>query len=639
MGYMLRSGLSGIIGFKVLRASRTAVMVVCATILMLWLPATSYAHGWQVQSVPLLTQWEKRISPEHLFNHYPRPLMRRPVWQNLDGLWHYVILPRNQRSDPIHFAGRILVPFPVESALSGVEKPLLPDQCIWYRRTVHLAWSGTQRTLLHIEASTWKTSVYVNGHLACVHRGSYTPITCDISRFLHARGRQTLLIRVWNPGGEQFEPRGKQTPRPHRDYFSESSGIWGTVWLEPVPSDYITHIVIRPDPQHNRVLVRTETNHPGGNLLVSAKLFDGTAEVSKAAGLAGVFLQLPVRHPRLWSPRHPFLYGLKVSIRYNGKIIDSIKSYVGIRTISVGPGIGGKTQILLNGKPLFERGLLYQGYWPGGLYTPPGDRAMAYDISTAKRLGFNMFRVHEIVEPRRFYYLADRLGYLIWQDMPTAWPPPDRHLTQRQIDRVILAGHHWWGNIGPLPAAAKAEYLAELTSMIRHLRNNPCIVVWTAFNEGWGIHDVRRITAHIRRLDPTRLVDADSGWNLNHTFNSPSAIPGDILDTHHYPGPRALWPTATKAAVCGEFGGIFYAVAGHCWLRNPQRTDPMAKAIARYRRLWAEVRKLRREKGISAVVYTEMMDQQQEIAGLLTFDRRLKFPARIIRDITLGKGR
>ncbi len=593
--------------------------------------------AWQIQKAPLLTRWAKRVTPPHVWWHYPRPQMRRNVWKNLNGLWHYAIAPENRRTPPRPFAGEILVPFPIESALSGVRKTLLPTQCIWYRRNFQIpsAWRPRQ-VLLHIEAANWQTRIWINGHAAGMHRGGYSPICLNITPFLRRRRGQTILIQVWNPGGEKFEPRGKQVLHRHGMYFTEFSGIWGTVWLEPVPQHHIAHLITVPHLRQRMVALKVQTQGAGGGSIL-ASLFSGKNRVAAASGRSGQFVNMAVPHPHLWTPDSPFLYRLTVRLTLAGKTVDRVSSYVGMRSITVGPGIDGRTQILLNGKPVFERGFLYQGYWPDGLGTPPDDRAMRYDISTAKKMGYNMFRIHQIVEPRRFYYLADRLGLLIWQDMPAAWPPPRRPLTQQQVAaRILRSGD--WGAIGRFSRHERQAYRRELAAMIRELRDDPSVVVWSPFNEGWGIHHVSHMVRLIHQLDPSRLIDADSGVNINPIYKNPYNESGNILDIHHYPGPRAIAPSHTQASAAGECGGVYYFLPRHLWVTGPIRPcQTMAAALARYRKDWQEAWRLRKTLGLSAMVFTEFMDQQQEIGGLVTFDRVPKFPIRIIRRLTLGK--
>lgn len=594
--------------------------------------------AWHPAPCRLMSRWAHRVRPGHAWTHYPRPQMRRSVWKNLNGLWHYAITSRHQLHAPKQWTGHILVPFSIDSALSGVGKIMLPSDCIWYHRSFSIPadWRGRQ-ILLHIEAANWESWIYVDGHLAARHRGGYSPITVNVTPYLNASERHRISVRVWDPAGELFEPRGKQVLRPSGMYFTECSGIWGTVWLEPVNAAHIKSLLIVPHVRQKLFDVKADASGAGAGLTMRVTLQNKNKTISTGMGRAGQFIRLDVPHPHLWMPRSPFLYSVHIALIRHRHVVDRVTSYAGMRSVTIGPGTGGHTQILINGKPIFQRGLLYQGYWPAGLYTPPGDRAMAYDIRTARRMGFNMFRVHQIVEPRRFYYLADRMGLLIWQDMPAAWPPGRRGLTHAQIRRRILAGGNW-GAIGPIPAAERREYRRELTAMIHELRNDPSVIVWTPFNEGWGIHNVPGIVHLIRHIDPSRLIDADSGVNVNPIYKNYYRIPGNIVDIHHYPGPRAIAPSRTQAASAGECGGVWYPVIGHYWPRAPiNRPFSRQAALARYRKDWQEAWDLRRHMGISAIVFTELMDQEQEIGGLLTYDRIPKFPIKAIRRITLNR--
>jgi beta-galactosidase/beta-glucuronidase len=606
------------------------------TLVLVMLAVPQGAFAWHVRQVPLVTRWSRLVNATHAWPHYPRPQMRRRVWQNLNGLWRYAISPRSGQLPPRHYAGSILVPFPIQSALSGVRETVLPSQCIWYKRYFQIppAWRGRQ-ILLHIEAANWETRIFINSRSAGIHQGGYTPITANITGFLRPGGQQKIVICVWDPCGERFEPRGKQVLHPHGMYFGQSSGIWGTVWLEPVPDAYIAHLDIVPHVHRQSVALNVQTDGADAHDVIVASVLAGKKLVASASGRPGRFFSVSVPHAHLWSPRSAFLYTLLVRLVRAGKTMDRVSSYFGMRTISVGPGINGRTQILLNGKPVFQRGFLYQGYWPDGLYTPPDDRAMIFDISTAKQMGYNMFRLHQIVEPRRFYYLADRLGLLIWQDMPAAWPPNRRGLSQQEIAAKILASQNW-GAIGPFGKREKLDYRHELAAMIRELRDNPSVVVWVPFNESWGIHNVARMVRRIHHLDPSRLIDADSGVNINPIFKNPYQVPGNIVDIHHYPGPRALAPSKTRASAAGECGGVYYFLPHHLWVTGPLKACPTpAMALARYRKDWQEAWHLRNHLGLSAMVFTEFMDQQQEIGGLVTFDRVVKFPVQTIRRITL----
>ena len=561
--------------------------------------------------------------------------MRRSEWKNLNGLWNYAITAQ-AASRPGAFTGQILVPYPYQSALSGVMRPLSPTHAIWYHRTfqVPAAWRG-RHILLHFDACAWRASIYLNGRLIASHQGSYSGFTVDVTSSLDGQKSQSLLVKVWNPVGLKIEPRGKQVMRAHGMFFSACTGLWGTVWLEPVPARHIRHLIITPDVSRHAVLVRVATTPVSPPAEVRAAVYRGKRLIAQVTARAGSVLRIGIPHPALWSPAHPELYQLRVELMIGGKRHDRVASYFGMRSVTLGPGPDGKMRILLNGKPIFERGALYQGYWPDGLYTPPTDAAMRFDLRTAKAMGFNLLRVHQIVEPQRFYYWADRLGLLVWQDMPAAWPPVHPE-ARAAIRRQVMASRHWWPANGPQTAAQKLEYVAELKAVIRQNRNHPSIVVWTLFNEGWGQHDTGLLTALIQKLDPSRLVDDASGW-----FDRGA---GNIIETHHYPDPQSAAATESRAATCGEFGGIPLAVPGHYW-PGPGRVPSLvikpgerARLLKRYQHYWAEVRQLRKSRDMCAAVYTELMDQQQEACGLMTFDRKIiKFPLASIRAVTTGR--
>ncbi len=586
---------------------------------------------WHKATAPLMTRWAAKISPATAWTHYPRPQMRRTRWKNLNGLWQYSITP-HKAVNPGAAAGLILVPYPFQSALSGVMRPISPAEAVWYSRdfTIPAAWAE-QSIVLHIDRSAWRTDVFMNGKKVAVHQGSYTGFRVNITPFLKKQGPQHLRIKVWNPVGLKIEPRGKQVLQPHGMFFTACTGIWSTVWLEPVPADYLRHLVITPDLPDNAVVVKAVVSDKSIPSLVSVRVFDGSRLVGTASGSADSGLRIAIPHSIKWSPSHPFLYHLSVQLSIGGRLEDKVRSYFGMRSISLVRGKDGRMRIALNGKPLFERGALYQGYWPDGLYTPPDDAAMRFDIRTAKAMGFNLLRVHQIVEPQRFYYYADRMGILIWQDMPAAWPP-NHPMSVQAIHREVYNSRHWWPANGPQTRQQKKEYHAELGALIRHYRNHPSIIVWTPFNEGWGQHDTAAIVAYIHHLDPSRLIDDASGWFDRGV--------GDVIETHHYPQPRSAVATSTRAATSGEFGGIFLALPGHYWPGNNARIRRGVRRrylLALYRRYWRQVYKLRKTRDMSGAVYTELMDQEQEACGLMTFDRKvIKFPIRLIRAATLG---
>src|SRR5438445_7703278 len=483
-----------------------------------------------VSRPPLTTRWTAEVTPEQVLPEYPRPDLVRPTWQTLNGTWQYAVRDSGSTSSPRAWDGTILVPFPIESQLSGVRRTVTDRQRLWYRRTFRIpSTAAGTRWLLHFGAVDWEAIVSVNGRRVGAHRGGYDPFTLDITGALRpAPGDQELVVRVWDPTDHGEQPRGKQVSKPESIWYTAVTGIWQTVWLEAVPRDHISALDVRPDVDAGTVTVRVDAAGPTPAPTVSGTALDGDRRVAEGTGLVGRPLTLPIPDAKLWGPGHPFLYSLRVRLAAAGE--DSVTSYFGMRKIAVARDSAGVPRLFLNNRPLFQLGTLDQGWWPDGLYTAPTDEARRSDIETLQHLGFNLIRKHVKVEPARWYYDCDRLGMLVWQDMPSG-------------DNKT--------------AAAQQEFAAELRRVVDALRNHPAIVMWVPFNEGWGQHDTGRLVAWLKRYDPTRLVDNASGWT--------DAQVGDVLDVHDYPGPKIPLPDSTRAPVLGEFGGLGLPLDGHTW--------------------------------------------------------------------------
>jgi hypothetical protein len=551
---------------------------------------------WQPASGPLMTKWAAKVSPDHPLPEYPRPQFVRADWRNLNGLWDYAIRPRAEAA-PAAFDGKILVPFPVESALSGVMKKVGDANRLWYRRTFEVprAWRNRQ-TLIHFGAIDWEATVYLNGKELATHRGGYDEFTVDLTNALNAGDTQDLVVSVWDPTDAGTQPRGKQVANPRSIWYTSVTGIWQTAWIEPVPKARIDGLVIVPDVDTGRVLVTAVTNASESHL--TAVAFDGTREVARTSGM-GQRLVLTIPRPKLWSPDSPSLYDLKVTWGRPGeRPTDEVTSYFAMRKSSLCKDADGVTRLCLNNKPLFQVGPLDQGWWPDGLYTAPTDEALRSDIEVTKQLGFNMARKHVKVEPDRWYYWADRLGLLVWQDMPST---------------VIR---------GARTEESMREFEAELKEMIDERRNHPSIVMWVPFNEGWGQYDTPRIVQWIKSYDPSRLVDNASGWT--------DAAVGDVSDVHRYPGPGVPKIEPSRAAVLGEFGGLGLPLAGHTWQSQANWsyrgfTSP-AELTDAYVDLLARLHPLLGSPGLSAAVYTQTTDVEIEVNGLMTYDRAVIKP-------------
>ncbi|MBN1851727.1 MAG: PQQ-binding-like beta-propeller repeat protein [Pirellulales bacterium] len=546
------------------------------------------ADQWQPASGRLMTRWAKEVTPENVWPEYPRPQMTREHWMHLNGLWEYAIRPKDSEQ-PSEWDGQILVPFPVESALSGVMKAVQPDQRLWYRRTFEKpSVPADGHVLLHFGAVDWECTIWVNGSRIGNHRGGYDPFHFDITDALKD-GDNELVVSVWDPTDAGYQPRGKQILKPHGIMYTAVTGIWQTVWMEPVPAASIQSVKIVPDIDRSMVTVTVQASTDRS---VQISVLDKNTVIEKKMGQTGQAVELPMDQPKLWSPDEPNLYDLKVELVQDGKVTDTVGSYFGMRKIAVAKDEGGIHRLMLNNKVLFQYGPLDQGWWPDGLYTPASDAAMKYDIVMTKQFGMNMARKHVKYECARWYYWCDRLGLFVWQDMPS-------------------------GDSGKNDES-KANFRKELQAMIDTLQNHPCIVMWVPFNEGWGQHDTREIVNWIEKYDPTRPVNEASGWTDQKS--------GTVSDMHSYPGPGMRPVEENRVIVLGEFGGLGMPVRGHCWqdeknwgyvsFKNSEElTDAYVGLLTAMRPLI--------DRGLAAAVYTQTTDVEIEVNGLMTYDRAM----------------
>jgi hypothetical protein len=548
------------------------------------------AEQWKPADGPLMTRWAKDVSPERALPEYPRPQMMRENWVNLNGLWDYAIAPKADAA-PKEYQGKILVPFPVESALSGVKKMVGADNKLWYRRTFETPKDAIgKRLLLHFGAVDWQTTVWVNRKEIGSHQGGYDPFTFDITDTLKADGTQEIIVGVWDPSNDGPQPRGKQVKKPGGIFYTPVTGIWQTVWLEAVPNQYLRGIKITPDVDAQSVTVEADA----GPVQLTVTVMDGDREIASISGPSNTRLTVKFPNPKLWSGESPFLYGLRIKAGD-----DAVQSYFGMRKIEVKKDDKGVNRIYLNGNAIFMAGPLDQGFWPDGIYTAPTDEALKYDIEVTKQLGFNCTRKHVKVEPARWYYWCDKLGLLVWQDMPSG-------------DRSVGPGR---GEVKRTPEAQKIQE-TELKALIDTHYNSPSIIMWVVFNEGWGQYDTVRITDWVKKYDPTRLANPASGWN-----DFPA---GDVIDMHHYPNPAAPKPQETRASVLGEFGGLGLPTPGHMWADKNWGYKGVAdgKALTRqYVKLMSGAWQLRETQGLNAAIYTQITDVETEANGLLTYDR------------------
>ncbi len=574
------------------------IAVVCC----LLLGESLSALAWQPAEGPLRTRWTKDVSPANALPEYPRPQFVRKEWLNLNGLWQLAIALK-EAPKPETFPNQILVPFPVESSLSGVMKRVSENERIWYRRTFEVprSWRGRQ-VLLHFGAVDFEATVWVNGRQAGQHRGGYDAFTFDITDALQASGPNELLVTAWDPTDAGTQPRGKQVRKPGGIWYTPTSGIWQTVWLEPVRSAHLTGVRIVPEIDQKAVVVKPTATATLGQCMIEVTVLDGRTRVARESVVPGRELTLTLKNPKLWSPEQPNLYRLVLALKLGSRTLDRAESYFGMRKISLGKDEKGFTRLMLNNKPYFQLGPLDQGFWPDGLYTAPTDTALRYDIEATKKLGFNLARKHVKIEPERWYYWCDKLGLLVWQDMPSG----DKYIGGRDPDITRSA-------------ESAREFEQELTALIEGRGNHPCIVMWVPYNEGWGQWETPRVVELIKRLDASRLVDDASGWTDRGV--------GDVHDMHRYPGPGSPEPEPNRAAVLGEFGGLGLPVRGHTWQAEKNWgyrsfTDAPALTSA-YLDLISKLNPLIEDKGLSAAVYTQTTDVEVEVNGLMTYDREL----------------
>ena len=551
------------------------------------------------------TRWAEQVSPENALPEYPRPLMVRPEWKNLNGLWQYAITAKGEKT-PEHYEGDILVPFCIESSLSGVQKEVGPDKALWYQKTFSVpnTWKSG-RILLHFGAVDWMTDVWVNDIKVGSHTGGYTPFTFDITQAI--KGKQnSMVIRVWDPTNDSYIPHGKQVIKPHGIFYTSVTGIWQTVWLENVPEDYIQNLVTTPDFDKATVHVEVGFSNPTKEVLYQVEVSYEGEPVAMAKSINGqpVEVNMPEDFLR-WTPDHPFLYDMKVKVLQKGKVIDEVDSYFAMRSFGAKRDDSGIVRLTLNGLPIFHFGPLDQGWWPDGLYTAPTDEALAYDVQKTKDLGFNMIRKHVKVEPARWYYHCDRIGLIVWQDMPSGGRGPEWQTTQ-----------YYQGPESMRTLESEECYKKEWAEIINSLKSVPCIGVWVPFNESWGQFKTPEIVEMTKKLDPTRLVNPASGGNFYQC--------GDILDLHHYPEPKMVLYDPTRATVLGEYGGIGRKVEGHTWVKDQGwgyvEFDTEGKVTDTYVE-YANLLYKMAFQGFSAAVYTQTTDCETELNGLMTYDR------------------
>jgi len=565
----------------------------------------SLSAQWKPAGDRLKTRWASQIDVNNVLPEYPRPIMERSQWQNLNGLWNYAILPVGKQN-PTSFDGKILVPFAVESSLSGVQKRLGSENELWYQRefTVPSNWKNN-RVLLHFGAVDWKADVWVNDIKVGQHTGGYAPFSFDVTPALKS-GTNKLVVKVWDGTDQGYQPRGKQVNNPHGIWYTPVSGIWQTVWLEPVPEKYIENVKITPDIDKNTIGVEAFINQATASDRIEVKVMEGSRVVATGQSINNqpVEVSMPA-NPRLWSPNDPFLYDLEVTVFNGSKQLDKVKSYTAMRKYSTKRDDKGIVRLQLNNKDLFQFGPLDQGWWPDGLYTAPTDEALRYDVVKTKDFGFNMIRKHVKVEPARWYMHCDQLGIIVWQDMPNGDRSPEWQMREYFTGAERLRSPE-----------SEANYRKEWKEIMDYLYSYPSIGVWVPFNEAWGQFKTQEIVEWTKQYDPSRLVNPASGGNHYHL--------GDMLDLHNYPHPEMYLYDGQRATVLGEYGGIGWANKEHLW--EPDRnwgyvqfnsSNEVTNEYIKY----AEQLKQMIRQGFSAAVYTQTTDVEVEVNGLMTYDR------------------
>ena len=575
----------------------------------------------------------------HPLAEYPRPAMRRDSCEILNGPWQYAITQTAEY--PAAWQGSILVPYSPEAPASGVGRTLQPGQWLHYHRLFAPPAGEGGRVLLHFGAVDYACVVQVNGHLAGGHRGGYWPFTLDITGLLNGTGRNSLWVAVQDPTGHGTQARGKQTLKPGGMFYPAQSGIWQTVWLERVPDNYIQTLTVTPDYDARTVTVRVHTAKPGGAVNLWAMVRAGGVTIAEDWGSdeadqdGEVTLNIPEEHFFPWSPDTPFLYDLTVGTNQGEEAgLDTVHSYFALRKWSCAPDAHGVLRFCLNDKPILLNGLLDQGYWPEGLYTPPSDAAVERELSEVKALGFNLLRKHAKIEPQRWYYHCDRLGLIVWQDIVNGGSAYNlwfvTYLTNvlQPLLRRFPDGKAAYSLLSRAKPAGREEYAHELADTVQALRCHPCIACWVPFNEGWGQFDAGKAVQALRTLDGTRLVDEASGW-----FDQGG---GDVHSLHNYFYPLRIRPQKRTVAL-SEYGGIAWPMPGH---EPPHKTYGYGTAkdrqelTARYKKLQLKTVLPQLEKGLSALVYTQLTDVEDEVNGLFTYDRAAVKPdANAVRSV------
>lgn len=593
-----------------MRKTIPAIIAICAF-------ACAGFSQWKPAGDKIKTEWADKVDPQNVLPEYPRPIMERPQWLNLNGLWDYAITKKDAPL-PKTFDGKILVPFAIESSLSGVGKTIKADQSLWYERKFQIPedWKG-KNVLLNFGAVDWKAEVFVNGNKIGEHTGGYTPFSFNITKNLKD-GENSLAVRVWDSTGNGL-PRGKQIENPRGIFYTSVSGIWQTVWLEPVSASHISGLKITPDLDSSSFDIRVDSDDKSATATI--KVLDNGKVVAQTTAAANKTANIPVKNPKLWWPKSPFLYDLEITLsNKGGEQVDSVKSYAAMRKFSIAKhGRFGGVDFTLNNKKFFTFGPLDQGWWPDGLYTAPTDEALKFDIQRTKDLGFNSIRKHVKVEPARWYTHCDRLGMVVWQDMPSMFGEGDGWQPRGFFQ----------GEERTVSKKFEETYRKEWKEIMESLHSYPCIAIWVPFNEAWGQFKTKEITEWTKSMDPSRLVNSASGGNY---FDC-----GDIVDSHDYGNPIMYIFNNQKVNVVGEYGGIGCAVDGHLWVKDKnwgygkmRSQEEVTKRFVELTNRFIDMTKY----GCFGAIYTQTTDVEIEVNGLFTYDRKvLKVDEEKVREV------
>ena len=593
-----------------MRKTIPAIIAICAF-------ACAGFSQWKPAGDKIKTEWADKVDPQNVLPEYPRPIMERQQWLNLNGLWDYAITKKDAPL-PKTFDGKILVPFAIESSLSGVGKTVKADQSLWYERKFQIPedWKG-KNVLLNFGAVDWKAEVFVNGNKIGEHTGGYTPFSFNITKNLKD-GENSLAVRVWDSTGNGL-PRGKQLDKPRGIFYTSVSGIWQTVWLEPVSASHRSGLKITPDLDSSSFDIKVDSDDKSATATI--KVLDNGKVVAQTTAAANKTANIPVKNPKLWWPKSPFLYDLEITLsNKGGEQVDSVKSYAAMRKFSIAKhGRFGGVDFTLNNKKFFTFGPLDQGWWPDGLYTAPTDEALKFDIQRTKDLGFNSIRKHVKVEPARWYTHCDRLGMVVWQDMPSMFGEGDGWQPRGFFQ----------GEERTVSKKFEETYRKEWKEIMESLHSYPCIAIWVPFNEAWGQFKTKEITEWTKSMDPSRLVNSASGGNY---FDC-----GDIVDSHDYGNPIMYMFNNQKVNVVGEYGGIGCAVDGHLWVKDKnwgygkmRSQEEVTKRFVELTNRFIDMTKY----GCFGAIYTQTTDVEIEVNGLFTYDRKvLKVDEEKVREV------